>query len=168
MNGSSWKKNSLLLDEEHSMKDNTSNKMSIDARYRSMLVLWGGQIGSVVMFFVVTQFATLADRDANNLLSFLFAGLGTFSAIASFVIRSKLLERSVEKQDVALVQKAYTASCALCEVPALLGVVERFMLPGRDYLLLFFISGFAMALHFPRKTNLLAASYKDPSFGASL
>lgn len=149
------------------MNDNPSNKMSLDARYRSMLILWAGQMGSVVMLFVVTQFAALADRDANNLLSFVFAGVGTFSVIASFLVKSKLLERAVEKQDLALVQKAYTVGCALCEVPALLGVVERFILPGRDYLVLFLISAFAMALHFPRKTHLLAASYKDPSFGAS-
>ena len=150
------------------MKDNTQTKMSIDDRYRIMLIMWGGQLGSVVLFFVVTQFATVAEREANNILSFAFAGLGTLAAIASFVVRSKLFELSVEKQDVALVQKAYTVSCALCEVTALLGVVEYFILPGRDYLLLFFVSAFAMALHFPRKTHLLAASYKDPSFGGSL
>ena len=150
------------------MKNDTPAKMSIDARYRTMLILWSGQIGSVVMFFVVSQLVTVINRDENNLLSFVLAGLGSFSAITSFVVKSKLLERSVEKQDPALVQTAYTVACALCEVPALLGIVERFILPGRDYLLLFFISAFAMALHFPRKTNLLAASYKNPSFGASL
>ena len=148
------------------MNDNTPNKMSIDARYRNMLILWAGQLGSVVLLFVVTQFVEVEDRNANNLLSFVFAAVGTFVAIISFVVRSKLLERSVEKQDVALVQTAYTMAGALCEFPALLGVVERFMLPGKDYLVLFLVSAFAMALHFPRKANLLAASYKDPSFGA--
>lgn len=150
------------------MKNDTPTRMSIDARYRTMLILWSGQIGSVAMFFVVSQLVTVVNRDENNLLSFVFAGLGSFSAITSFVVKSKFLERSVEKQDPALVQTAYIVACALCEVPALLGIVERFILPGRDYLLLFFISALAMALHFPRKANLLAASYKDPSFGASL
>ena len=167
MNGNFWKKNSLLPDEKHAMKYDTPVKMNIDARYRSMLILWSGQIGSVVMFFVVSQLVTVINRDENNVVSFVLAGLGTFSAITSFVVKSKLLERSVEKQDPALVQTAYTVACALCEVPALLGIVERFILPGRDYLLLFLISALTMALHFPRKANLLAASYKDPSFGAS-
>ena len=150
------------------MKNDTPAKLSIDARYRNMLILWSGQIGSVVMFFVVSQLVTVVNRDENNIVSFVLAGLGSFSAITSFVVKSKLLERSVEKQDPAVVQTAYIVACALCEVPALLGIVERFVLPGRDYLLLFFISAFAMALHFPRKAHLLAASFKDPSFGASL
>lgn len=142
-------------------------KMSIDDRYRSMLILWSGQIGSVVLFFVVTQVSTVGEREANKILSFVLAGLATFTAIVSFVVKSKLLERSIEKQDVALVQTAYTTSCALCEFPALLAVVEYFILPGKDYLLLFLVSFVAMALHFPRKSHLLAASYKDPSFGGS-
>jgi hypothetical protein len=166
MSGNFWKKNWLLRDEELAMNDNTPNKISIDARHRTMLILWAGQLGSVVLFFAVTQFVGVEDREANNLLSFLFAGLGTFVAILSFVVRSKLLEQSVQKQDVALVQRAYTIAGALSEFPALLGVLERFMLPGKDYLVLFLVSAFAMALHFPRKASLLAASYKDPSFGA--
>jgi dipeptide/tripeptide permease len=100
-------------------------------------------------------------------LSFALAALGTFTAIISFVVRSKLLRESVEKQDQKLVQSAQVVGCALCEVPALLGVMAKFTLPGNEFWLLFAISIVTMALHFPRKANLLDASYKDPSFGAS-
>ena len=143
------------------------NSASIDARYRTMLILWSGQMGSVALFFFVTQFAEVADDlTPKNVLSFAFA-VGTFVAIISFVVKSKLLQRAEEKQDVALVQQALVVSCALSEVPALLGVVERFILPGREYLLLLAISLIAMALHFPRRLHLLAASYKDSAFGGS-
>jgi hypothetical protein len=50
-------------------------------------------------------------------------------------------------------------------VPAILGVLERFILPGREYLLLLLVGGLAMLLHYPRRSDLLAASYKDPTFG---
>ena len=150
------------------MNDRTPNKDSIDARYRSMVILWIGQLMSVGMFYLVTQFVDVPDdRAENNLLSFVFAGVGTFCALISFFVRGKLLRQSVEKQDLALVQTAMIAGRALCEVPALLGVVERFILPGREYLLLLLISALAMVLHYPRRSDLLAASYKDPSFGAS-
>ena len=148
------------------------DKMSIDARYRAMLILWIGQMMSLVMFLFFTQFIGDSSEEpapaANNVVSFVFASVGSFSVIISFVVRSKLLQRSVEKQDPSLVQTAVIAGCALCEVPGLLGVVERFVLPGRDYLLLLAVSFVGMALHFPRRENLLAASYKDPSYGATL
>lgn len=146
----------------------TSNKANIDARYRTMVILWIGQVMSVLMFFLVTQFVEVpADLPGNNILSFVFAAVGTFCAIISFVVRAKLLRQSVEKQDMALVQTAAITGRALCEVPAILGVVERFILPGREYLLLLLIGALAMLLHYPRRSDLLAASYKDPSFGVS-
>lgn len=145
----------------------TPNKENIDTRYRTMMILWIGQVMSVVMLFLVTQFIEPADRPENNILSFVFAAVGTFCAIISFVVRAKLLRESVEKQDLARVQSAYIVGRALCEVPAILGVVERFILPGREYLLLLLMGGLAMLLHYPRRADLLSASFKDPSFGAS-
>lgn len=141
----------------------------IETQYRSMLILWMGQMMSLLLLFGITQVVEGAkDLEPNNVLSFALAAVGTFVAIISFVVKSKLLQQSVEKQDLALVQKAYIFAGALAEVPVLLGVLERFSLvPGRDYLVLILIGFITMALHFPRKVNLLAASYKDPSFGAS-
>lgn len=148
-------------------------KHDIDARYRSMLILWLALMMSVAMYVLVVVLMNQGSDGQpppqdNQILSFAFAGLGTFTAVVSFAVRSKLLQRSVEKQDLGLVQTALVLGCALCEVPALLGVAARFILPGRDYVVLFAISAFAMALHFPRRANLLAASYKDPSFKAGL
>ena len=149
------------------MKNTTGDK--IEGRYRSMLILWAGQMGTIGLFFLLTQFVEVSDdRAPNNLLSFVLAAVGTFVAIISFVIKGKLLQKSVEKQDIALVQQANVVACALCEVPALFGIAERFLLPGREYLLMLFLSAVTMALHFPRKINLLAASYKDPKFGGTV
>ena len=150
------------------MKNSTGAQEGIEVRYRSMLILWIGQMLSIGVFFLLTQFVAVSDdRAPNNLLSFVIAAVGTFIAIISFAVKGKLLQKSVENQDLALVQQASVVACALCEVPALLGVAERFILPGREYLLMFFLSAVTMALHFPRKLNLLAASYKDPSFGGA-
>ena len=146
----------------------TPNKDNLDSLYRSMVIIWIAQIMSVVMFFVVTQLVEVpADRPENKILSFVFAAVGTFCAIISFVVRAQLLRKSVEQQNPALVQTANITGRALCEVPAILGVVERFVLPGRDYLLLLLIGALAMLLHFPKRSDLMAASYKDPSFGGS-
>lgn len=151
------------------MKETAPNNLNIDARYRTMLILWFAQMASVVMFFLFTQFAGDTETPgvaANILVSFVIAAVATFLAVISFVVRSKLLQRSVERQDPSLVQTALVAGCVLCEGAALLGVLERFILPGRDYLVLLLLGFVTMALHFPRRGNLLAASYKDPSYGA--
>jgi hypothetical protein len=148
------------------MNDRTPNKDSIDTRYRTMVIIWVAQVMSVVLFFLFTQFVEIStDRTEKNILSFVLAAVGTFSVIFSFVVKARLLRKSVEKQDPALVQTAGIAARNFSEVPALLAVVERFVLPGREYLLLFVISALAMLLHYPRRSDLLAASYKDPSFG---
>lgn len=143
----------------------------IDTRYRTLLILWGALIMNVGALFVVSLFVPgQVSGDPNtapsNLVSFVFACVGTFSAILSFPVKSKLLRQSVDKQNPALVQTALTVGCALCEVPALLGLVEHFLIPGREYYLLFLISLITMASHFPRRDNLLAASYKNSSYGS--
>ena len=66
----------------------------------------------------------------------------------------------MDEQDISLVQKALVIACAICEAAAVLGLVERFAVSGRDYLLLFVIAAFGIALHFPRWSQLEAASYK--------
>lgn len=146
-----------------------ANKLDLDARYRTMLILWLALLISVVMYFVTTQVVSLSPdlRSDDGLFRFLFVAVGIFSAVVSFVVRSHFLNRAVEKQDISLVQTALVIGCAFCEVPALLGVLYRFIFSGRDYIALLAISFVSMALHFPRKANLLAASYKDPTFGAS-
>ncbi len=113
----------------------TFNKDNIDTRYRRMMILWIAQVMSVVMFFAITQhIEVLNDRPENNILSFVFAAVGTFCAIFLFVVRAKLLRTSVEKQDLKLVQTANAVGRALCDVPAILGVIEKFLLPGREHI----------------------------------
>ena len=58
------------------MKKVDPNKMSIDARYRTMLVLWIAQMMSLVMFLFLTQFIAGSSEQpapaANQVLSFVF------------------------------------------------------------------------------------------------
>lgn len=150
----------------------TKPNVNIDARYRTMLILWVALMMSIAMYVLLTFVLQPGAQgtpppEDNRILRVVLAGVGTFSAVISFAVRSKLLQRSVEKQDLSLVQQALIVGCALCEVPALLGVVARFVLPGRDFVVLLALSAITMALHFPRREHLLAASYKDPSFGSA-
>lgn len=139
----------------------------LDTRYRTMLILWLALLMSVVMLFVMTIVVAPAasfgsDRDApTSVVLFALAAVGTFLVVLSFAVKRKILQRSVEKQDVSLVQQALIVACAMCEVSALFGVVERFLIGSGDHYVLFLVSVVGLALHFPKRDHLLAASWNE-------
>ena len=138
----------------------------LDARYRTMLILWFSLLMSVVMIFVMTIVAAPApfnpDRYApTSVVLFALAAVGTFLVVLSFAVKRKFLQRSVEKQDVMLVQQALIVACAMCEVSALFGVLERFAVGSGDHYVLFLVSAIGTALHFPKRNQLLAASWNE-------
>ncbi|HEY8187302.1 MAG TPA: hypothetical protein VIF64_14605 [Pyrinomonadaceae bacterium] len=137
---------------------------NLDKRYQTLIVLWFAILMSVLMYFVLTLLSTPAASKPRNSSLFVFGltALGTLLVIVSFLVKAKLLERSVEKQDVILVQKALLFACAICEVTALLGVIEFFLIGTREYYLLLLGGAAGIALHFPRRSQLEAASYKNP------
>lgn len=137
----------------------------LNKRYQTMLTLWAALLLSVGSYFV---FGLIAAPPIGNepgtpgksLLAAGLTGLGAILALLSFPVKRKMLERSVENQDVGLVQKGMIVACALCEIAAVLGLIERLVLNSRNYYLLFVIAAIGIALHFPRRDQLLAASYK--------
>jgi len=139
---------------------------NLDKRYQTLVVLWSALLMSIGMYFLFSVFvAPERSNEPHNppssLLIVALTALGTFLVIASFAVKRKLLERSVEKQDVSLVQKGLVIACAMCEVSALLGLLERFVIGNREYYLLFLIAAAGTALHFPRRSQLESASYKN-------
>ena len=143
---------------------------NLDKRYQTLVVLWFAMMMNIVVFFMVALFAAPESPTStgSSILMFVLAGLGTFLVVISFAIKRKLLERSVMNQDVTMVQKALVLACAMCEAAALLGLIERFVMGGNDFYLLFFVAAVGTALHFPRREQLQAATYKGPSGGAHL
>jgi NADH:ubiquinone oxidoreductase subunit 2 (subunit N) len=141
---------------------------NLDKRYQTLVTLWFALLMSIGMYFLFSVFvASGRNNEAGNppssLLIIALTALGTLLVIVSFPVKRKFLERSVEKQDVNLVQKGLVISCAICEVSALLGLLERFVIGNREYYLLFLIAAAGTAFHFPRRSQLEAASYKNPA-----
>jgi hypothetical protein len=139
---------------------------NLDQRYQTLVTLWFALLMSIGMYFLFSVFvAPRSSNEAGNsptsLLIVALTALGTLLVIVSFPVKRKFLERSVEKQDVSLVQKGLVIACAICEVSALLGLLERFVIDNREYYLLFLIAAAGTALHFPRRSQLEAASYKN-------
>jgi NADH:ubiquinone oxidoreductase subunit 2 (subunit N) len=135
---------------------------SIETRQRSLITLWFALLMSLGLYLLVTLFAMESrEESGSKLLSFIFAAVATFTVILSFPLKQRLLRRSVEKQDPSAVQSAFVLAWAMCEVSALLGIVEYSVVGTRDYLVLFLIAAVGMILHFPTRQHLLNASYKN-------
>lgn len=145
---------------------NQDTQPNIDVRYRTLLILWFALFVSIGLYFLVTLIKGPEIRNdpeivPNTTVTVVVTIVGTLFVFLSFVVKRKLLQRSVERQQVALVQQALVIACAMCEVSALLGLVVRFLTDSHEYYLLFLIAAIGIALHFPRREQLLAATYKS-------
>ena len=134
----------------------------IDARFRVMLILWFALLSSVVVYFLVSLVIQRPNVDdgENRILTFVLTVVGTFTVIVSTALKQRFLAQSVDQQRLELVQTGYIVALALCEFAALLGLVDRMVTGNRYYYVLFVIALIGMALHWPRRDHLLAASYK--------
>jgi NADH:ubiquinone oxidoreductase subunit 2 (subunit N) len=140
---------------------------NLDKRYQTLVILWFALLMSIGVYFLFSMFVTPEVHGPGNpsraLLIVVLTALGTFLVVVSFAVKNKFLERSVEKQDIGLVQKGLVIACAMCEVSALLGLLEYFVIGNREYYLLFVVAALGTAFHFPRRSQLEAASYKNPA-----
>lgn len=116
-----------------------------------------------ILFLVAFIAAPATNGSPSKLITFALAGLAVFLVGISFAVKRKFLERSVDRQDTGLVQKGLILAWAICEVSAMIGLLERFLIGNWDYFVLFLLAAIGIALHFPRRDDLLAASYKTTS-----
>jgi hypothetical protein len=143
-------------------------QVDVEKQYKTLVTLWFGMLMSIATLFAVSIFAGPEGQPGptsttNGIVLFALAAIGTFVMVLSFAVKRKLLQRSVEKQDVTLVQQAMIIACAMCEVSALLGLVERFAIGSGEHYLLFLIAAVGILLHFPKRDQLLAATWNDQS-----
>jgi len=89
-----------------------------------------------------------------------FAILGLSTFLISFVLRRKFLNQAISEQKPALVQTALVVSCALCEATTLFGLVLAVAFNYHFFFLWFALGIPGIILHFPKRDNLIATSYK--------
>ena len=128
---------------------------------RTLRILWFALFLSVGMYYVFTLFAGRPpDLRPNNTMSMALIGVGVSVVLVSFLLKSKLLARAIDQQQLPLVQQAYIVALALCEVPALLGMLEFFTTANTNYYVLMIIAAIGQLLHFPRREHVENAAYK--------
>lgn len=140
----------------------------LNKRYQTLVILWFALLMSIGFYLLVSIFVAPESGNASrnppsSLLVVGITALGTFMVVGSFAVKRKLLKRSVETQDVSLVQKSLVVACAMCEVSALIALLEHFVIGNRESYFLFVVAAIGTVFHFPRRIQSESASYKDPS-----
>jgi hypothetical protein len=144
-------------------------KFSVEQVYKTLVVIWFALLVSQALLLMVVYFAKpqafkfdfskplLGD---NSVLIIAFAVVAISNLVLSFVLRRKFLNQSVEHQNMLLVQTAMIVGCALCEAISLFGIMLAFAFSYQYFFLWFALGILGTILHFPKRDNLAAASYK--------
>jgi magnesium-transporting ATPase (P-type) len=135
---------------------------NIELRIRTMRTLWIGMLLSIGAYYVFTLFQGRSpDNTPNPTLSLILLAVAVVTTLISFLIKSTLLTKAVEQQNVLMVQQAYVITWAIADVAALLGLFDFFVTSDRYYYAMFIIAALGMLLHFPRRESVVnAASVK--------
>ena len=138
-------------------------QQNVELRIRTMRTLWIALLMSNVMYYAFTLIAGRSENaEPNPTLSLILIGVGVTTALISFPVKSTLLGRAIQQQQVPMVQQAYITAWAISEVPALLGMVDFFVTGNRYFFALLILSACAQLIHFPRREHIINAWSKTP------
>jgi hypothetical protein len=129
-------------------------------RYRSLLTVWFAISMSLVMWIVFIHFSGLRSAVPNQRLDLLLVCLSLVPVSLSFLLKQIMMAKAIEGQKVESVQRAYVFAWALCEVSALVGLLDHFVTGSNYYYYAFAVGWLGMLLQFPVNKHLEAASYK--------
>lgn len=149
---------------------NRKETIEIDQKYRTMATLWFVLLMSQFMVLGAAVYigrqtiaaveAAGAERQENTLIVMVFAVVALSSFAMSFFLRKKLQEQAEELQKISYVQTGLIVACALCESISLFGFILAVVF-GYKYFFVWFVVGIAgIFLHFPRRQQLINASYR--------
>lgn len=142
--------------------DQTDASNTVELRIRTLRTLWIAMLMSVVMYYVFTLFAPRPpDLAPNNKLFLVFVSLAIIAALISFPIKSWLLSKAIDQQQIQLVQQAYVVGFAVTEVGGLLGILDFFLTGDRYYYVILIIAACGQLLHFPKREHVVNASFKS-------
>jgi hypothetical protein len=138
------------------------NPVTIDARYRTLVILWFAILASVAFLIVLSLVLHVTNQaqPLSPIASWTLAVIGTLIAATSSVPKRKMIEQAAQKQMPVLVFNGYIIAFAMSEVAGIIGLLLYFLNAGWIYIFLYIISVLFVLVHFPRRTDLLAASYK--------
>jgi len=145
------------------MMNPTPMQTKAGARYRGLIIIWCGLLLAIFIYITLTWLIKIAYQPGNDALRFQFFDvLGGATFALSFVAKYLLLRRARATQRADVVTTAYVVAFALCELTAIVGLLNYF-LSGVPIFLLFALAIIGMLLHFPRRTYFETIAAPAPS-----
>lgn len=140
-----------------------------EENYKTLALIWFALLASQIMFLVVIFFAKpevfrfdfskpVLGENAMIVLAFAFLAITNFAL--SFIMKKRSYQQAIEKQEISYVQTGLILACAFCEAISLLGMVLAFAFAYQYFFLWFALGILGIILHFPRRDDVIAASYK--------
>lgn len=142
------------------MSPDNSGQPDVATRYRVIMILWFAIIMSLMMLLVLVFVATV-NPNGNRRLALILETVTVVPFGISFLVKQRILAKAITEQKVDFVQPGYVAAFALCEMAALLGVVDHFTTNSPYFYVGFLLAGLGLLLHFPQKKYLLQASGQE-------
>lgn len=142
---------------------------NVEQNYKTLTIIWFAMLFSQVMLLVVVFFAkpdifrfdlSKPILGENAIIIIAFAVLAFGNLALSFVMKKRSFEQAVNEQKIALVQTGLILAYAFCEAISLLGVVLAFAFSYQYFFAWFALGIIGVILHFPRRDDVIAASYK--------
>jgi F0F1-type ATP synthase membrane subunit c/vacuolar-type H+-ATPase subunit K len=153
-----------------------NQRPNIEAQYKTLLILWAALLISQLIFIVLVFFTRPklfqfdftqsilgegpGDSGSTPAMIVGFGVAAVTAVLFSFAFRRRLNERAVAAQDTSLVQTGLIIALAFCEVSSLFGLALAFAFDYQYFFLWFALGVLGMVLHFPKRDELHAASYK--------
>ena len=150
-----------------------TDQQNIDAKYRSVVIVWFAILFSTGLFFLVSRIVATSSTpgelpelvETNRILLWVCVAVGVLTFLVSFILKGKLLKQSVEKHSIQLVVSGHIVAFALCEATCLFGLLAYVVTHTPYAYLLFALAIVGLLLHFPRKAQMQDAASERQRFG---
>jgi len=131
----------------------------VEARFRVFFILWAAILVSVGL---LTTLAVVVGSKgtANPTLSYALLGAGGMMVVASLLLKPKLVQQAIDKNEIAALQTAHILALALSESAALFGLVDRLTTASNTSWFLFAISAIGILMNFPNKDQIRSVSFR--------
>lgn len=146
-----------------------NQKINVEQMYRGLMMMWFSLFISQLLFLMVVYFIKpnlfrfefdQPFLGENTVIVLVFIVVAFANIAISFFLKKKYAAQAVAEQNVSYVQTAMIAGCALCEAVSIFGLMLAFAADYQYFFLWSFLGIAATLFHFPRRDDLIAATYK--------
>lgn len=148
-----------------SMSDPSSIERKSAGRLFVLRAVWAGIFTSILIFTLLSVLVLAPNETAAPPVFRAFLAFSVLLVALSFLMKQKFAARALETRDEMQSAVRFQTACiiawALCEAAGLFGIMSRVITGSPYFYLPFVIAGVGMLLHFPRREQLLAATFKN-------